>query len=107
MNDAATQATPRPTVSAYLGDGVNIELGYGDVVLSTERVSDPAPGRHWLSLGPSELMSLCRFVARVDPMLALQMSAELVSAATPTIEAESAATLEEIGAALKQIARRK
>jgi hypothetical protein len=88
---------------SYLGDGVYIELEPGEVVLSTERID----GRHWLSLGPTELMQLCTFVARADSMLALRMSEALIKVATTTVEAESKATLEEIGAALNKMARTK
>jgi hypothetical protein len=98
-------ATQQPTPPRrYIGDGVYIQIDAGLVWLSTERF-ERHPTQDQIALGPDELKALGAYVAFADHMLALEVAQHMLTIATQRVGDENKATLQEIGAALEQIAR--
>lgn len=52
------QVTEGAYVESYIGDGVYVKERHGNIELWTERED----GKHWMELGPEELVALFRFI---------------------------------------------
>jgi hypothetical protein len=52
-----------PTSKEYLGDGAYVEMGYGDIVLTT---SDGIRDTNRIVLGPYEVSNLIRWIERMQ-----------------------------------------
>lgn len=105
-----TATQPPAPPRRYIGDGVYVTTGPDELVLETFR---PEPEctqegyRNWLSLGPRELTAVGAFIALTDHQLALKIAQHMVAVAVHQAASENKATLQEIGAALETIARRR
>jgi hypothetical protein len=105
---AASQ--PQPAPRRYIGDGVYITAEAGELVLETYRAEPERTEegyRNWLALGRRELTAMGAYLALTDHMLALQIAQHMVAVATHQASVESKATLQEIGAVLEQLARKR